>query len=89
MKPPKPPKPDGRPSAPRHKSKKEKSDTVSRGEIPTIDVVSSRLSDNIPDAIKIAIAEAIMAYATMEGTAERLIWECRHARHCHPAVQRL
>jgi hypothetical protein len=47
------------------------------------------LSDNIPDAIKIAIAEAIMAYATMEGTAERLIWECRHARHCHPAVQRL
>jgi hypothetical protein len=28
------------------------------------------LSDNIPDAIKIAIAEAIMAYATMEGTAE-------------------
>jgi len=74
-KPPKPPKPEGRAAAPRHKAKKNKSNKVPHGEIPTIDIVSGRLSDDMPDTIKIAIAEAIMAYAVMEGTAERLIWD--------------
>jgi hypothetical protein len=73
-KPPKPPKPEGRASSPRYKSKK-KTDKAPRGEIPTIDVVSGRLSDDVPDAIKIALAEAVMAYAVMEGAAERLIWD--------------
>jgi ribosomal protein S25 len=74
-KPPKPPKPEGRAAAPRRKSKKKKSDKATQAEIPIIDIVSSRLSDDIPDAIKIAIADAVMAYALMEGTAERLIWD--------------
>ncbi len=74
-KPPKTSKPEGRAAAPRHKSKKKKSDKATRGEIPTIDIVSGRLSDDMPDSIKIAIADAVMAYAIMEGTAERLIWD--------------
>ncbi len=61
------------PKSPRYKSKKKQSPTPN--EIPTIDIDASRLSDDIPDIVKIAIAEAIMAYAAMEGTAERLIWE--------------
>ena len=31
------------------------------------------MSDDVPDDVKIALAEAIMAYAAMEGAAERLI----------------
>jgi hypothetical protein len=72
-KPSKPPKPEGRASAPRYKSTKKNKAT--HGGIPTIDIAPGRLSDDMPDAIKIAIADAIMAYAVMEGTAERLIWD--------------
>jgi hypothetical protein len=41
----------------------------------TIDIDESQLSSTIPDAIKLAIADAVIAYAAMEDTAERLIWD--------------
>lgn len=44
-------------------------------EHPTIDANSSRLSDNIPDEIKIAIANSVISYSEMENSAERLIWD--------------
>jgi hypothetical protein len=69
-----PPKPPERRSVPRYKRDKDKKQQ-STGEIKTIDIDASRLSPDIPVNVKIAIADSIMAYATMEGAAERLIWE--------------
>lgn len=40
-----------------------------------IDADASRLSDNIPNEVKIAIANSIVSYSAMESIAERLIWE--------------
>lgn len=43
--------------------------------VETIDIDQSRLSDDIPDEVKIAVANALIAYSAMEHVAERLIWE--------------
>jgi hypothetical protein len=68
-----PTKPIDRPAVPRHKSKKSKAAAADNPHI--IDADASRLSDNIPDEIKIAIANSIIAYSAMENAAERLIWD--------------
>lgn len=70
-----PEKPEDKKAALRHRSRKGKSRSTSRAEIPIIDIDISRMSDDVPDDVKIALAEAIMAYAAMEGAAERLIWD--------------
>jgi hypothetical protein len=43
--------------------------------VTTIDIKESQLSSNIPDEIKLAIADSVIAYAAMENAAERLIWD--------------
>jgi hypothetical protein len=68
-----PPKPTDRPPVLRDKNKKSKAAAADK--LPIIDVDPSRLSDDIPDEIKIAIANSIIAYSAMENAAERLIWE--------------
>jgi hypothetical protein len=65
-------KPTERPAIPRHKSKASK---PAAADLPTIDADPSRFSDNIPDTIKIAIANSIIAYSAMENSTERLIWD--------------
>jgi hypothetical protein len=45
-------------------------------EIVTYDLpTTDRLSKEIPDPVKIAIAEAVMAFSEMEVSAEAVIWE--------------
>jgi hypothetical protein len=56
------------------KSKRSKKSPSGVEDIPTIDIDAALLSDDIPDAIKIAVADAMIAYGAMENTAERLIW---------------
>ena len=65
------PKPTERPAVPRHKNKQSKV----AGNPSIIDADASRLSDNIPNEIKIAIANSVITYSAMENAAERLIWD--------------
>jgi hypothetical protein len=69
-----PQKPDNQKSSPRFKRRKGKS---TKG--PQIINYSlsdtSRLSKKIPAAVKIAIANVIMAFAEMEVSAETVIWD--------------
>jgi hypothetical protein len=55
--------------------KREKSANGSQNKTTTIDINESQLSSDIPDVIKIGIADCVVAYAAMEDTAERLIWD--------------
>ena len=60
------------PKSPRIKTKQPKAPTIVRYDLPE---GTNRISKNIPDNIKLCIADAVMAYSEMEMSAETVIWD--------------
>ena len=70
----KPPKPPGVETAPRFKKAK-KQTGQSHGVVQHQLTDASRLSRDIPDSVKLAIASVVMTFSELEMSAEMFIWE--------------
>jgi hypothetical protein len=71
---PRPAKPEGIPSAPRVKPRKTPKAGAPQGLAAPTRIETNRLSKGIRDDVKIAIADAILAFSEMEVAAEAFIW---------------